>query len=224
VKSLIRQVTLSRTYQLSCADNAENYLADPENRQLWRMNRRRLEVEALRDAMLMVSGQLDVSPPIGSPLLNTPMAEMRRLPGGGSGGGLDSNHRSVYVPVLRGVIPGMFEVFDFAEPSDVRGRRDITTVATQALFMMNSPFVTEQAERAAERLLAEDHQADRRRVEKAYSQALGRYPSDAEARRALRYISNPESQSGSKSKPATRDAWARFYHALFASAEFRYLN
>lgn len=224
VKRLIREIALSRAYQLSCADDATNYDADPENRLVWRMNRRRLEVEALRDAILMVSGQLDTSPPIGSPLLNSPMVELRRIASDGSDVGLKSRHRSVYVPVLRGAVPGMFEVFDFAEPSDVRGRRDITTVATQALFMMNSPFVAEQAEHAADRLLGNDQNENHERVQTAYLRTLGRHPSEDETQRALTFVSDFASQSRAKAKPSDRDAWASFYHALFASAEFRYLN
>ena len=215
VKRLIRRIMLSRTYQLSSEHHASNYDVDPLNTHLWRMNPRRLEVEALRDAILAISGALELTPPSASPVMRIGGKQV-----GGKKGAPDlrsSPHRSVYQPIVRGYVPGMFETFDFADPSQVIGRRDVTTVATQALFMMNNRFVIEQAGRAAERLLSAAAADDAARVDLAYRQALGRRPSDEESKRALDYV---KERSGS----GKNAAWTELYHALFASAEFRYVR
>jgi Protein of unknown function (DUF1553) len=122
--------------------------------------------------------------------------------------------RSVYVPVVRNFLPAMFEVFDFPEPSETKGRREVTTVPTQALFLMNSPFVIEQARRAAEKLLAGGATGEAERVGRVYREVLGRAPAADEVKRSLEFV---ESEGG---LPAA--AWGRLYQALFASAEFRY--
>ncbi len=126
VKTLVRRIVLSRTYRLSAGDDPRGLADDPENRLLWRANRRRLDAECLRDTMLTVSGRLD--PEDGRPEL--PDRPGRRLwlsaattPGGASIG-----------PVFRNALPELFEVFDFADPSLVVGRRNVSTVAPQALF------------------------------------------------------------------------------------------
>jgi hypothetical protein len=225
-KSMIRTVMLSRTYQRSSAFDGQNYEIDPDNRYLWRLSQRRLEAEALRDAMLLVSGRLDLASPVGSPVMNYPDGEVGRMNRANSPVA-NSRHRSVYLPVLRGFIPTMFETFDFAEPSEVKGRRDVTTVATQALFMMNSPFVMEQSTHAAGGLLEMGHSSDRERVEAAYRRTLSRRPADDESERALAFLRDYENlarDAAGTQQTATRDAWARLYHSLFCSAEFRYLN
>ncbi|MDH3582717.1 MAG: DUF1549 domain-containing protein, partial [Phycisphaerae bacterium] len=116
VKKLIRLIATSRTYQLSSSFDSRNYEADPENRLHWRMNQRRLEVEALRDGMLLVSGQLNLEPPVASPMSKMKSGELGRQVKFDQGA-LASNRRSVYVPVVRSFVPVMFETFDFAEPS-----------------------------------------------------------------------------------------------------------
>src|SRR5258708_15346334 len=114
-------------------------------------NRRRLEVESIRDSLLMVAGRLDLTPPAASPVLNF----RRGIAVGRGRGAIDEDHsvtmrsRSVYVPVIRNFLPEMLGTFDFPEPSETKGVRDVTTVPTQALFLMNSRFVIEQARAAA---------------------------------------------------------------------------
>ena len=191
------------------------------------MSQRRIEVEALRDAMLAISGQLDVSPAKGS--------EVQKLPSGSELKNLrnlysiktSSNRRSVYLPILRGHVPAALETFDFADPSLVKGRRDVTTVATQALFMMNSPFVMNQSRLAAQRLLRETGLDDASRVQLAYQRMLTRPATPAEEQRALEYIAQASKETNKK-LPGVRNqkmvAWAVFCQALFACAEFRYLN
>ena len=226
VKSVIREIMLSRSYQFSTEFHAANFENDPDNTLLWRMNRRRLEVEAVRDAMLFVSGELDLEPPSESPVHTWKRNDQVR-----TGNkqlepwDLEQNYRSVYVPVIRTQPSRFFETFDFPEASETHGARDVTTVATQALFFMNSPFVRKQASVASERLLASAAD-DRARLKRAYHQVLSREPNRDEMDRALAFVRTTLSpaEEGESSTPPLQEAWARLYEALFSSAEFRYRN
>ena len=199
---------------------------DPGNTLVWRMNRRRLEVEAIRDSLLMISGQIDLTPPANSPVLN--MSRGFDLGRGRNGAPADYSvkmrTRSVYVPVMRNFIPPMFEVFDFPEPSETKGLREVTTVPTQALFLMNSTWVIEQSKHAAERLLADASLTDAARVTRVYREALGRAPTAEETKQALEFmkVSSVAADTGAEPATAHQTAWGRLYQALFASAEFRY--
>jgi cytochrome c553 len=206
VKRLVRQLVLSSTYRMASANAAPAGDKDPDNRLLWRMNRRRLDAECLRDTLLHVSGRLKTE--AGGPTFPAGLAS-------DYGYAHADTRRSVYVPAFRNALPDVFEVFDFADTSVVTGRRDVSTVAPQALFFMNNPFVLEQARHAAGRLLAEPHADDRSRLLRAYRRTLGRPPSEAEAGVALRFVA--------QGKDATA-AWAGLFHALFASIEFRYVD
>ena len=215
LKKLIRQIALSRTYQLASTRNSElgtrNSFPDPDNRLLSHMNRHRLEAECIRDAMLQTSGQLDLT-----------MGGQTFKPGLGSDFGFKQGdvRRSVYSPVFRNTLPEIFEVFDFADPSVSTGRRNVSTVAPQALFLLNHPSVAERAKAAAVKLLADAKwTTDESRVDRAYRVTLGRLPSASEKRVALGFLS--EAASG---KVAAMDAWAQLYHAMFASMDFRYVN
>jgi hypothetical protein len=205
VKKLVRHVVLSRTYRQSATGDAATVAADPENRLFGRANRRRLEAECIRDTVLAVSGQLDLAR--GGPTFPANIAS-------DYGHKSNLNRRSVYLPQFRNAMPEMLEVFNAADASTVTGKRDAGTVAPQALYMMNHPFVLKQSQLAAERLLAEKHADNEERIARAYRLALGRGPTSGEREVALRFL---------KGKPE-KDAWAAVFHALFASAEFRYVN
>lgn len=205
VKKLVRYIVLSRTYRQSVTGDAATMTADPENRLFGRANRQRLEAECIRDTVLTVSGQLDTTR--GGITFSPSLAA-------DYGYKAVSNRRSVYLPLFRNAMPEMLEVFDAADNSVVTGKRNSGTVAPQALFMMNSPFVLDQSKHAAARLLAEKHADDTARLTRAYRLTLGRGPTDGEREIAQRFL---------KGK-AEKDAWAAVFHALFASAEFRYVN
>ncbi len=218
VKGLIREVVLSRTYQLSSASDAKNFLADPDNSLLWHASQRRLDAESIRDAALAVGGQLDLVPPHGSPVTafgDTDIGRNRTAVLK-----TDTKKRSVYLPIVRDMVPDVLDLFDFAEPSLVVANRDVTTVPSQALFMLNSPFIYENSTQMAKRLLALPGADDSRRITTAYLTALSRTPTAAELSRAEGYLSKHTTTAG-----ASRDtAWATFCQALLASAEFRYIN
>lgn len=222
LKKLHRLIMLSAAYQRTTEPNALAQAKDPENRLLWRMNRQRLEAEAIRDAILLTNGQLDPRP--GGTLLT-------RTSGiAGKEFGVEyaqATRRSVYLPVVRGVIYDMFQVFDFADPHVVNGRRDTTTVAPQALYMMNSPEIRTESGKFADLLLALPNSDDARRVETAYARALGRAASSSERNRALAFMREYEqSLEASEKNPEKRrgEAWRSFCQSLFASSEFRYVD
>ena len=224
VKSIIREIMLSRSYQLSTGFQRANFENDPDNKLLWRMNRRRLEVEAIRDAMLFVSRELKLEPPRGSPVQRWKRnVQVRTGNKQLEPWDMEQNYRSVYVPVIRTQLSRFFETFDFPEPSEADGARDVTTVATQALFFLNSPFARRQANAASERLLASTAD-DHARVKHVYLQVLSREPTRQELERALAFVRSAYDTTNQteSSAPQAQQAWARLYQALFGSAEFRY--
>jgi hypothetical protein len=189
LKRLHKLILLSSTWQRSTASDAKCVEVDPENRLLWRMNPRRLEAEVVRDAILSVSGSLNLKaggPPVLIPLNEEEMASVK--------GGVDRwpattdpdapNRRSVYLFQKRLFRIPFLEVFDLPDSAMSCARRSTTNVAPQALALLNHPFMLEQARKFARRLLSESSDP-RTQVETAWSLALARRPSEGETRRAL---------------------------------------
>jgi len=225
VKKLIREVMLSRAYQLSSEHSDANYAADPDNALVWRMNRRRLEAEAIRDAVLYVAGNLDLKRPEGSLTQTITGGEIGRQ---AKTAGLlqDVTFRSAYLPMVRGLVPDFLNLFDVADPELVSGQRDVTTVAPQALYMMNSPVVLTQSEAMAKRLLSESRLVDdAQRVDYAFRLALGRSPEKQQQADVLAFVNNYEITLPASTKPEARrlEAWTTVCQTLMASAEFRYV-
>ena len=214
VKRLVRRIVLSRTYRLNSAANANPKAAsvDPENRLLWRQNRRRLDAECIRDTILATGGSLhrDMHGPGFSAALQADY-DHRDKDG--------QTRRSIYVPVFRNALPELFEVFDFADPSMVVGRRNVSTVAPQALFLMNHPFVLDQARRAACQLLngPDRVQSDGERATQAYRWALGRPPTLSERELTVRFVAGASGASA-------EEVWTSVFQALYSSVDFRYIN
>src|SRR5262249_54979582 len=139
LKSLHRDIMLSATYQLGSAASAHNLGVDGDNRLCWRMSRRRLDVESWRDALLSVSGSLDRG--TGGPTLDLAATSTRR--------------RTAYGKVSRHELNALLRLFDFPDANITSEKRTETTVPQQQLFVLNSPFVVEQAKALAERLRRE---------------------------------------------------------------------
>ena len=165
IKRLVRTIVLTRAYRLGSDASSENLAADPENELVWHHNPRRLDAEEIRDATLAAAGQLDLARPEGSPAMNLPVIELtnngvqaKRL----SALAQSSRHRSVYLPLLRGLTPNSLAIFDFAEQGMVTGDRDTTTVAPQALYLLNDPFVRSESRALADRLLRRSNLSDAR--------------------------------------------------------------
>ena len=219
IKRLIRRIVLSRAYGLDSSHDPSNFEADPDNALVWRMSKRRLEAEALRDALLFASGRLAAEPPVGSAVARNGegLAFFLRL------NGLDASdpHRSIYLPVVRDGVLESLALFDFADPSLVTGERVATTGPAQALYFMNAPFVIRQSEALAERLQAVDG-GDARRIERAYRIVFTRPPTHVEREHALAFLRDFAARV--KGTDPARAAWSTFCQALFAAAEFRYLD
>jgi hypothetical protein len=208
VKSLVRQIVLSQAYRQSSAGDPQAQKADPENRLLWKVNRRRMDAESLRDTLLSVSGTLDLT--VGGPTIKPGTAADYGYQHAGT-------RRSLYQPVFRNALPEIFDIFDFADPSMVVGHRNVSTVAPQALFFMNNALVLEQARLSAKRLLAENHPDNAARLTRAYRWSLGREPTPRESAVALEYL-----QTTTADNP--EPAWSRLFQALFATMDFRYID
>jgi cytochrome c553 len=208
IKRLVRTIVLTRAYRLSTQAPAENVALDPENELLWRHTPRRLEAEEIRDATLAAAGRLDFSRPVGSPTMNLPVRELTNS--GPQAKHLieeaqSSRHRSVYLPLLRGLTPESLAVFDFAEQGMVTGDRDTTTVAPQALYLLNDPFVMSQSRALAERVLEPAHLSDVQRIDLAYRLALGRHATSAETARVSTYLAEYQTATN-ESRIAARPA------------------
>jgi hypothetical protein len=215
VKKLVRAVVLSRAYRLSSQFDEKAFEADPENVLVWRMPKRRLEAEALRDTMLALGGRLELTPPRGSAMARAGEGNAAFRGRGGFGGDpiTTDPHRTVYLPVVRDGVPEMLTLFDFPDPSLIVGERATTTVPAQALFLMNSPFVIRQAQGLADRLLERDGD-DPARLTRAYQMCYSRPPSAKELRTAQTFLQDyGEAHS-------RRASWAALCQALFAGAEF----
>ena len=223
IKRLIRGLVLSRTYQLAADYSQMNYEVDPDNFLLWRHKSQRVDAEALRDAMLLASGDLDLSPGEGSPI-----SKLRGEFGRGNSAAVvsaASQHRSVYLPIVRNAVPDVLKLFDFAEPSILVGERPVTTVPTQALYFLNSEIVTSQCDRLAQRLLAHEAIDDAERVNLAFQSVLSRDATVAEVERAEKYIKKLANDiSADDAGRRQRIAWSGFCQVLFGSAEFRYVD
>ncbi len=225
VKQMHRTIMLSSTYQMSTTWNEKAAEIDPENRLLWRMNRRRLEAEAIRDAMLAVSGRLDRS--MGGSLLPTANRAYVTSTANVDPVIYESSRRSVYLPVVRSALYDVFQAFDFPDPSVVNASRQSTTVAPQALFMMNSKFAAEQSMAMAEALLADESQSDEDRVREAYMLAYSRPPTPGELDAALAYVQRYyEATTGTEPDANRRRllAWQSLCRAILAANEFVYIE
>jgi hypothetical protein len=227
VKRLHRLILLSSTYQTGGNVPAKALEADPENRLLARTTPRRLEAEAIRDALLAVGGSLDTT--MGGSLLHVKNRDYLFNHTSQDGTKYDTPRRSVYLPVVRNHMFDLFDLFDYADASVANGDRSTTTVAPQALFMMNSEAAIRAARGLADRLLADDTADDRARVGRLYVRAYARTPSEAEAGRALRFLDaftrRAEAEiEGSEGSPARRRAWEALCQAVLASNEFLYVR
>ena len=170
---MIRQLVLSRTYRMSSRPSAEAVAADPVNVWLHSMRVRRLQGEAIRDAMLSVSGRLDTAY-LGKsvPVYLSPHMIGRGRP---KSGPMDGNgRRTIYIGVRRNFLSSMMLAFDTPQPFSTVGRRTKSNVPAQALILMNDPFVVGQAGLWAKRLLALEKLDTGGRISAMYRQAFGR--------------------------------------------------
>jgi hypothetical protein len=220
LKGLIRTLVLSSTYGMASEPSPEAEKVDPSNLLLHRTRLRRLEGEAVRDAMLVVSGRLDPKehgPPV--PIYLTPFLDGRGRPGSGP---LDGDgRRSIYLAVRRNFLSPFLLAFDTPIPFSTVGRRSVSNVPAQALILLNDPFVHQQAELWARRQLARPGPA-RQRVEAMYLSAFGRPPTDGERSACSAFLEGQAKRYGATMEDGR--VWADLAHTLFNVKEFIFLN
>jgi hypothetical protein len=218
IKQLVRAIVQSRTYQLSTRATVAAAEKDPDNRWYSHANRRRLDAEEIRDAILWTSGRLVLT--VGGPNFG-PTVESA-APSSEYGFVFTDTRRSVYTPAFRNRRLELFEAFDFGDINASTGQRGVSTVAPQALFLMNHPFVIEQAKFAAQRTLGMTGVDDAARIERAYRATLGRGPTDRERALAREFLAGERDAAPDENGRIGR--WAQFHQSLFACVDFRYLD
>jgi hypothetical protein len=229
LKRMHKLIMTSRTYRQSSRIDDERAVAlDPGNTLLWRQNLRRLEAEAVRDGVLAVSGRLN--PTMGGrgifPALSKEVLSTQSKPGYGWGKSTaaEEGRRSVYVFAKRTLGVPFLEIFDAASPDTPTAARQTTTIAPQALTLLNSAFVNEQARAAAERLVRETGTNAPANVERLYRLALGRPPDAEEARIALAYLGRAQAEVRSAGEGSYREALALLCKAVLNVNEFVYVD
>lgn len=202
IKALHREIMLSATYQLGTSLNESNANIDADNRFLWRMTRRRLDVEAWRDALLDVSGRLDRT--LAGPSTNLADANNVR--------------RTVYAKISRHELDNLLRLFDFPDANITSSKRSETTVPQQQLFVLNSPFMVEQAKAFSARLHKEEPDGDQARIQRAFMLAYGRPPGEVEVEIGLAYL------SGEADPESKLTLWQSYAQVLLGSNEFMYID
>lgn len=204
---------------------ADPMIVDPANQLLWRANRRRLDAEPLRDAMLAVSGQLDKT--LGGTFLGTKNRDYVTNDQSGNGARYDAPRRSIYLPVIRNAVYDYLQAFDFGDPSMVNAARTPTTVAPQALYVMNSPMVLDFSKKFANKMLALPGMSDTDRMNMATYEAIGRPQTAAEKAVATRFFIAYDMVLEDVVPDAAerrRRIWDAYCQALLASNSFAYVE
>ena len=212
LKSLIRELVMSRAYQMSSATAVQS--SDPANILLWRANRKRLEAEPLRDAILYLGGTLDLTPREGSPIADKAQAI---TPAGREVGRKhflndlqdDTTHRSIYLPIVRGAQMPMMQCFNAADPGLVIGNRSASITPMQSLLLMNSGQIMVQAQNFSKRLSGSTLDT---RITRAWQMACCRQPNRQELEALRGFIS---------AAGDTDEGWTQLCHAVLQSGEFQ---
>ncbi|HVW00002.1 MAG TPA: PSD1 and planctomycete cytochrome C domain-containing protein [Planctomycetaceae bacterium] len=223
IKQMHRIMMLSSTYQMSSFLDSKCAELDPDNRWHWRAEIRRLEAEEIRDALLAVSGTLD--PAMGGPVLHVANRGYLFDHTSKDLTKYDSRRRSLYLPVIRNNLYDVFQLFDAPDASVLNGDRASTTVAPQALFMLNSDLMAQACEALADGLLASPGDTAQR-VDRLYLAAYGR-PATPEEINRLQVLLTRFTQAADANKDETqrsRQAWSWLAQVVLAANEFVYLR
>jgi mono/diheme cytochrome c family protein len=201
IKAMHRLIMLSAVYQQSSVPSPETLRADPDNRLLGRINRRRLEAEPLRDSLLSVAGNLDYA--MRGPAIRD----------------LNNNRRTLYLMTIRSDRSNYRMLFDAADPVGIVEKRIDSTVAPQALFLLNHPFALMQTESLARRLQREAPADDNGRINWLYKLVYGRPPTPQELEMELRGL-----RAASESGTSSAGAWEQLCQVLICANEFVYVD
>ena len=216
IKKMNREIMLSKTYQMSAEFDETKKLKDPEDRLISRFPRQRLSIEQIRDAFLAIGGDLDLT--MGGTLDPGVGTDGETSAGRISLNPESTNRRSIYLPLRRSNLPTLYMLFDFGDATSPEGKRNPTTVATQALFVMNSPLVEREAKSLADKTLKE--KSDSKRIEELYLRVLDRRPDPSEIDAGLTYVQSLRTKWSTIDE---KTAWQSLTHALMASNEFIYM-
>lgn len=224
IKAMHRMLMLSSAYQMASSVSDQAFAADPENRLFSRFNRRRLNVEEMRDALLAIDGTIDLT--MGGTLQKGFGTDSENSSERLSLNPEKISRRTVYVPLRRANLPSLLNLFDFGDATAMSGKRQLTNVPTQALFAMNSEFVTTRAANVAKALLKEKALTDAQRVEKLSLLVLNRPAAKDEVRRALDYIAGFKHKfAGAKTNEDVNEkAWQSLCRVYLASNGFIYVD
>ena len=207
LKQLHRILLLSSTYQQASQNRPECVPIDSENRLLWRAGRRRLDFEQMRDSMLAVSGELDLT-------MSGPAVDIAKDP--------FPTRRTVYARVDRQNLPDIFRTFDFANPDSHSAGRFQTTVPQQGLFLLNHPFVLERARGLIKRLDAENLPEPRSRAVRLYQLIFARQPVDEEISAATTFVAATIPSHGANAPEF--GPWQQLAQALLLTNEFTFVD
>ena len=236
VKAMHRLIVLSSAYQTQNGEREARRIGDSPLpvRTSSLIHRRRLSAEELRDAMLAVSGRLDRVPGtnesaeylvskaenIGAMIMPNRLAADDPIY-------TTFQKRSIYLPIVRNVLPDVLALFDAADPNGLTAVRSETTVASQSLFLLNSPFVRDQAQALAQRLLADPTQTDEQRIAQAHQLMFGRNPATEESVQAGEFLAKYAASPAAQTRPAevrSQMAWQSYCQILMCSNEFLYVE
>jgi hypothetical protein len=221
IKRLVREIVTSSTWRMSSRRDPRAVEQDPLNLLLHHHPLRRLEAEAIRDAILAVSGGLDRT--MGGPSVEVHLTDFQQGRGRPTPGPLDgAGRRSLYVKVRRNFLSGFLLAFDAPVPFQAMGRRNVTNVPAQSLALMNDPFVVDQAARWARQTVADSTRSPEQRIDRMFREAFARGPSAEELRAALAFLAAQAGQHGVTfaAEPRHEAVWTDFAHAVFNAKEF----
>ncbi len=207
LKQLHREIVLSATYRLASTSIPINFERDPDNRWLWRMNRRRLDIESWRDSLLFVAGNLDLS--VGGPSINLADKSNRR--------------RTLYAAVSRHELNPVLRLFDFPDPNLTSERRSLTTVPMQQLFVLNSDFMIDQSRALASRLEKSGTADTESRVDQLYRWVFGRTPTADERKLGVNYL-NDETPVDGVNGEVKLSRVEQYCQALLSTNEFFFVD
>lgn len=224
IKQVVREIVCSRTFALSSRYDEVGYASDPDNQLLWRAHRRRLEPEAIRDAMLIAADGLDTNhyastvDYLGDQATAVGANKVRRR--------TDFPCRTVYLPVIRNDLPEIFEAFDFTNPHTATGARPKTIVPSQGLFMLNDEFVMATSESTARRILAESPTDDATaQVDLMFALVCNDVPTPSERLAVTDFLRRTQSSLKQEGVDNSQQrAWTLACHALFASSRFQFVE
>jgi cytochrome c553 len=206
---LHQQILATKVYRQACIEDPHSRQLDPENRLLWRMPRRRLDFEAMRDAMLWISGELDLAQG-GRPV------DFEANP--------TATRRSIYGFVNRDIVSPLMSTFDVANPNACTAKRPETTVPQQTLFALNSEFIQDRAAKIASATKKDATQSKTDRISELFQRILGRRPNADEEQLALKFIDESSQASIEGQATDSEKGWTQLAHALLASNEFTFID